>query len=118
MYPETYSKLSALKISVLDLIPDTADLESIWGYLGWDSDCAATYPLAKAYGLDLRPLMAPLFSDVVSIVVDGAYGFPYNPKDFTWFDILNGQVTNFKGKNPKERMLSVIDCVLKNSLHS
>lgn len=110
------TRLAALKSTVSILVPEAAEAQSIWLYLGWDLDASKAYAIAKEEeGIDIRPLIAPEFSDIVSIVVDAAYGFPYAPSLYSWEDILNGEVPAFAGKSPKLRMLSVIDCALRNS---
>lgn len=109
------TRLAALKSTVNLLVPENADADGIWLFLGWDQESSNAYAIAKEEeGMDIRPMIAPEFSDIVSIVVDGAFGFPY-PGEYTWDAILNGKTSAFAGKTPKARMLSVIDCALRNS---
>jgi hypothetical protein len=110
--------LSYLMNTVNDQIPADATTENIWEYLGWGVDESAAYAAARQYGIDLRPLLAPAFADIVSIVVDGAFGFPFEPGEFNWTGILSGEVIYFTGDNPKERLLAVIECAVRAWMHA
>jgi len=108
---ETLGRVSCLKQKV-QAIPDSAGASEIWGFLGWNEMLDQAVAVSAQQGLDLAPVfaLAPDFRDVVSIVVSGAYGFPYTPASFDWDDILTGKVHDFQGRNPKERLLSVLEC--------
>lgn len=117
---QTYTdsiRLKQLRTAVTERIPPQARLGDIWTYLGWDHDASVAYPLAKARGIDLRPLLAPDFADIVSILVDGSFGFPYGGRKFSWIKVLKGQVPVFAGDSPKARLLAVIDCAHKALLN-
>lgn len=114
MQAQTVQKISGLRANIESLIPDSASADNIWTFFGWDEEKSNDYMIAKAYGIDLRPVIAPVFSDVVSLVIDGVY----IEKGHTWDEILNGQDPEFVGITPKARMLSVVDHIISQSLHS
>ncbi len=101
-------------------IPDATEIENIWVFLGWSHDLDLAVEEAAQRNLDLGPVLAlaPDFRDVISIVVAGAYGFPYSPASFDWGDILSGKVSDFPGNNPKERILSVLECTCNRKYDS
>jgi len=97
------------------MIPDSATATSLWSYLGWDEEASRHYKLAKAYGVDIRPILAPVFNEVVSLVADA--DVKECPKLRTsWDDILSGQVPAFKAETPKKTVLSVINYALRQQL--
>lgn len=114
MHVQVLNKLCNLRTNVLKMVPDTATSDNIWESLGWDQEAHRHYTIARDYGIDLRPILAPLFSDVVSLVVDGLYV----PKGHNWDTILDGQDPDFKGLNPKQRLMSVFDYILSAHLDS
>lgn len=112
-------RIDSLKRAV-SMIPPNAKVENIWKFLGWNEEFDNLVEQLNEEGKDPSFLfdLAPDFRDIVSIVVSGAYGFPYDPCEFDWTDILKGKIPDFPGRNPKERLLSVLESTHSGNLDS
>lgn len=115
---ESLERLKFLEEYVEDFVPSSACNLTIWGHLGWKPEFDAAYAVIKDYGLDLRPLLAPEFADIVAIVVDGEFNFPFPGLTFNWADILTGRVPFFNGENAKQRLLSLLRFTQRECLDS
>jgi len=106
--------LKSLRSQVNTLIPENAGVSNLWTHLGWNQTASDHYLAAQKLGIDIRPLLAPVFSEVVSLVVDGYY----MPANYSWEDILHGDIPEFAGETPKKVVLSVIDYAIRQYLDS
>ena len=105
-------KLYALRNQVMTMIPDDAVVSNLWTGLGWDQEASDQYLNALRLGIDLRPLLAPVFSELVSLVVDEYY----TEYGYSWTDILHGDVPEFAGETPKKVVLAVINYAIKSKM--
>lgn len=114
MCVQNLDSICNLRANFINMVPDNATEDNIWEFLGWDEDCSKSYLIAKQYGIDLRPIIAPIFSDVVSLITNTYI----DSKPHSWEDILQGNDLTFQGDTPKKRVLSVINKCARNFMNA
>ena len=107
MHNQAMRKLEKLRNFIQKNVPVTATPEEVPACLGWTDEDSEMYSKLKQYGIDWR-LKAPMFADLVSVVVDGHY----MPKGHDLTSILEGTDSEFVGTCPQARILSVLDSLL------
>jgi hypothetical protein len=91
--------LLKIRQEILDRIPDDATADNVWSFLGWDSDASKHYQIARQHGVDLRPILAPIFAQLVDLPLP-------------LYDILHNLDPVFHGSTVKDRLLTGIDSLI------